>query len=74
MTRPSPIPGAKPGAPDPDHAEPIEPIEPTDADVHRVVSAGPTGAFAVAGVATAIVVLIYLAFWFFIHVPRGMVQ
>ncbi|WP_454754269.1 hypothetical protein [Cupriavidus necator] len=68
MTRPSPIPGAKPGASDPDHAEPNE------ADVHRVVSAGPTGAFAVAGVATAIVVLIYLAFWFFIHVPRGMVQ
>lgn len=71
MTIPSPIPGAKPGASDPDHAEPIEPNE---ADVHRVVSAGPTGAFAVAGVATAIVVLIYLAFWFFIHVPRGMVQ
>jgi hypothetical protein len=71
MTLPSPIPSAKPGAPDPDHSEPIEP---TEADVHRVVSAGPTGAFAVAGVATAIVVLIYLAFWFFIHVPRGMVQ
>ncbi|KWR88404.1 hypothetical protein [Cupriavidus sp. IDO] len=68
MTLPSPTPGAKPGAPDPDQ------FEPTEADLHRVVSAGPTGAFAVAGVATAIVVLIYLAFWFFIHVPRGMVQ
>lgn len=71
MTLPSSIPGAKPGAPDPDNAVPSEP---TEADLHRVVSAGPTGAFAVAGVATAIVVLIYLAFWFFIHVPRGMVQ
>ncbi|RDK07181.1 hypothetical protein [Cupriavidus lacunae] len=68
MTIPSSIPSATPGAPDPDDSEP------TEADVHRVVSAGPTGAFAVAGVATAIVVLIYLAFWFFIHVPRGMVQ
>jgi hypothetical protein len=53
-----------------DHNEP----PPADADVHRVVSAGPTGTFAVAGVATAIVVLIYLIFYFLVHVPRGMVQ
>ncbi|WP_171514649.1 hypothetical protein [Cupriavidus necator] len=57
--------------PDPlDHNEP----RPADAEVHRVVSTGPSGTFAVAGVATAIVVLIYLVFFFFVHVPRGLVQ
>jgi len=53
-----------------DHNEP----RPADGEVHRVVSAGPSGTFAVAGVATAIVVLIYLVFFFFVHVPRGLVQ
>ena len=57
--------------PDPmDHNEP----PPADADVHRVVSAGPSGTFAAAGVATAIVVLIYLVFYAFVYAPRGMIQ
>jgi hypothetical protein len=42
--------------------------------VHRVVAHGPAGAFAVAGVATAIVVAIYFAFYFFAYLPRGAVQ
>ena len=45
-----------------------------DRKVHDIVSRGPSGAFAVAGVATAIVVLIYLAFYVFIYLPRGAVQ
>jgi hypothetical protein len=46
----------------------------TDAEVDEIVSRGPGGAFAVAGVATAIVVAIYFAFYFFIYLPRGAVQ
>ena len=45
-----------------------------DQKVRDIVSRGPSGAFAVAGVATAIVVLIYLAFYVFIYLPRGTVQ
>ena len=45
-----------------------------DEKVHDIVSRGPSGAFAVAGVATAIVVLIYLAFYVFIYLPRGVMQ
>jgi hypothetical protein len=48
-----------------------------DAEDHRVddiVRRGPGGAFAVAGVATAIVVAIFLAFYFMAYLPRGVVQ
>jgi hypothetical protein len=45
-----------------------------DAEVDRIVGRGPSGAFAVAGVATALVVAIYLAFYFFAYLPRGIVQ
>jgi hypothetical protein len=43
-------------------------------EVDRIVKRGPSGAFAVAGVATAIVVIIYFAFYFFAYLPRGAVQ
>ena len=42
--------------------------------VDEIVARGPVGAFVVAGIATAIVVIIYLAFYFFIYLPRGAVQ
>jgi hypothetical protein len=45
-----------------------------DAAVDEIVSRGPAGAFAVAGIATAIVVAIYFAFYVFIYLPRGAVQ
>jgi hypothetical protein len=45
-----------------------------DTDVARIVSRGPSGAFAVTGIATAIVVAIYLVFYFFVYLPRGAVQ
>lgn len=49
-------------------------LELHDPEVDRVVQQGPAGAFAVAGVATAIVVAIYVAFYFFFYLPRGAVQ
>jgi hypothetical protein len=45
-----------------------------DAEVDEIVSRGPVGTFAVAGIATAIVVALYVAFYFFIYLPRGAVQ
>ena len=43
-------------------------------EVDEIVSRGPGGTFAVAGVATAIVVAIYFLFYFVIYLPRGAVQ
>ena len=42
--------------------------------VDEIVSKGPTGAFAVAGVATAIVVVIYLGFYLWVYLPRAAMQ
>ena len=45
-----------------------------DATIDEIVSRGPSGAFAVAGVATALVVALYFAFYFFVYLPRGAMQ
>ena len=45
-----------------------------DREVDEIVGRGPSGAFAVAGVATAIVVAIYFIFYFVVYLPRGAVQ
>jgi hypothetical protein len=45
-----------------------------DAEVDRIVADGPSGAFAVAGVATALVLVMYIAFYVFAYLPRGVVQ
>ena len=45
-----------------------------DRRVDEIVGRGPAGAFAVAGVATAIVVAIYFLFYFLVYLPRGAVQ
>ena len=45
-----------------------------DAAVEEILSRGPAGTFAVAGLATAIVVLIFFAFYFLVFLPRGAVQ
>lgn len=42
--------------------------------VEEIVARGPAGTFFVAGIATAIVVLLYVAFYFFVYLPRGAVQ
>jgi len=50
------------------------PIGADDAEVDLIVSRGPSGAFAVAGIATALVLAMYLAFYLFVYLPRGAVQ
>ena len=45
-----------------------------DAAVDEIVRRGPSGAFAVAGIAAAIVVAIYVGFYLLIYLPRGAVQ
>jgi hypothetical protein len=45
-----------------------------DAAVDEIVGKGPAGTFAVAGLATAIVFAIFFAFYFFVFLPRGVVQ
>jgi hypothetical protein len=47
---------------------------PDQQPVDEIVARGPSGAFAVAGVATAIVVAIYLLFYFVVYLPRGVMQ
>ncbi len=42
--------------------------------IDAIVERGPTGAFAVAGAATAIVVAIWFAFYFLAYLPRGVMQ
>jgi asparagine N-glycosylation enzyme membrane subunit Stt3 len=55
-------------------------VEPTDQDldggeqqrrVDAIVARGPGGAFALAGIAVAIVMAIWLAFYFLVFVVRG---
>lgn len=45
-----------------------------DRRVDDIVRQGPRGAFAVAGIATAIVVAIYVIFYVVVYLPRGAVQ
>ena len=45
-----------------------------DRRVDDIVRQGTAGTFAVAGVATAIVVAIYFVFYFVVYLPRGVVQ
>jgi hypothetical protein len=42
--------------------------------VDEIVARGPLGAFAVAAVATLIVVAIYFLFYLLVYLPRGAVQ
>ena len=45
-----------------------------DRRVDEIVARGPSGALAVAGVATAIVVAVYVLFYVIVYLPRGAVQ
>ncbi|MBS0427872.1 MAG: hypothetical protein JSR41_11380 [Proteobacteria bacterium] len=49
-------------------------LQEEDRRVEEIVRRGPTGAFAVAGLATAIVVAIYFIFYLAAYLPRGAVQ
>ena len=54
--------------------EPRSDQEAEDRRVDKIVRRGPSGAFAVAGVATAIVVALYFLFYVVVYLPRGAVQ
>lgn len=51
---------------------------PTDTNqddrVERIVAQGPTGALTLAGIATAIVIAMWFAFYLFVFLPRGALQ
>jgi hypothetical protein len=47
---------------------------PTQAEIDQIVCSGPTGAIALAGTATAIVMALYFAFYFLVFLPRGPLQ
>jgi hypothetical protein len=50
------------------------PTESSSEEFERVASAGPTGAVALCAIAVAIVIGIWLAFYFYAFLPRGMLQ
>jgi hypothetical protein len=54
--------------------EPTDNARTQEESADEIVSRGPSGAFAVAGIAAAIVVALYFAFYFFVYLPRGAVQ
>lgn len=45
-----------------------------DDRVDRIVAVGPRGALMLAGLATAIVIAIWFAFYLFVFLPRGALQ
>ena len=46
-------------------------METEDERVAQIVAQGPRGAIAVAGLAVAIVIAIWFAFYLFVFLPRG---
>ena len=48
--------------------------ETEDAQIDEIVRSGPRGAVAVAGIATAIVIALWFAFYFMVFLPRGSMQ
>jgi hypothetical protein len=54
------------------HDSAADPSE--DERVEQIVREGPHGALMVVGIATAIVVAIWFAFYFFVFMPRGVIH
>jgi hypothetical protein len=48
--------------------------ESDDVRIDEIVRSGPKGAIVIAGIATAIVVALWFAFYFMVFLPRGSVQ
>ncbi|CAB3781365.1 hypothetical protein [Pararobbsia alpina] len=69
-----------PRGPKPDRVSPSPPsVQPhassaEDDAVDVIVHGGPRGAIAVAGVATAIVIGLWFAFYFLVFLPRGVIR
>jgi hypothetical protein len=57
----------------PQHAHEAD-LDTSDEAVSAIVRQGPRGTWAVAGLATLIVVLIYFLFYFLAYLPRGAVH
>jgi len=54
---------------------PEMPGGPTQAErVDEIVRRGPCGALAVAGIATALVIVMWFMFYFIVFLPRGVIQ
>jgi hypothetical protein len=51
-----------------------EPEEPDAATITKIYESAPRGALAVAGIATGVVFAIWLAFYLFVFMPRGLLQ
>lgn len=47
--------------------------EAEDVEINEIVRSGPLGALVVAGIATAIVVALWFAFYLMVFLPRGSV-
>jgi len=45
-----------------------------DERVDEIVRSGPDGAIAVAGIATAVVIALWFAFYFLVFLPRGVIH
>lgn len=56
------------------NSDPPRLLNPDEQAIESVVAAGPRGALALAGIATAIVVALWLAFYLFVFLPRGALQ
>ena len=48
--------------------------ETEDAKIDKIVRSGPSGAIVVAGIATAVVIALWFAFYFMVFLPRGSAQ
>jgi hypothetical protein len=48
--------------------------ETEDARIDEIVRSGPKGAVVLAGIATAVVIALWFAFYFMVFLPRGSVQ
>jgi hypothetical protein len=59
---------------DPASSDPASSAETEDVRIDTIVRSGPRGAVAVAGIATAIVIALWFAFYFMVFLPRGSLQ
>ncbi|MBN3759266.1 hypothetical protein [Burkholderia sp. Ac-20365] len=48
--------------------------EDEEQNLERIVRDGPTGAIVLAGAATGIVMLVWIAFYVLVFLPRGVIQ
>lgn len=56
------------------NSNPLTSTAAADEAVREVVARGPAGAIVLAGIATACVVAMWIAFYLFVFLPRGSLQ